>query len=941
MKYGFIFLLLLVQQTHAQFQQKVNYTIDVQLNDVQHSLDGTVKIEYINNSPDSLQFLYVHLWMNAFKSDRTAFSEQQLKNRNTQFYFSEPADRGYINQLNFKVNGLGAKMEDDETYIDFIKLVLPQPLPPGAIANLSTPFHVKLPKNWSRGGHINQTYCITQWFPKIAMYDAKGWHPMPYLDQGEYYDNFGKYDVRITVPENYVVAATGQLQNDSERQWLLQKANQPMQQKAKDKIARPAKTPSATNTKTLRYVQDNVHDFAWFADKNFLVRYDTLNLNNKKIDVWSFFVPSQAPVWKNSITYMKRTIVDYSSWLGDYGYDVVSAVATGKAPHNSAMEYPTIAQFDESNDEQSVDLIIAHELGHNWFQGMLANNERANPWLDEGLNTFYEFRYKEKYYGKTSPSQKEGIEKAPKDLGKFGLSYQYAEQKDQPIASHSADFTSMNYGLIAYLKTSQWMQLLQEKLGAELFEKSMQAYFKDFQYKHPTLEDFKKSIEQTSGQNLDAVFAQLTTKGALSNQPPVAKKQTKITGFFNFHETDKYNYISLAPAIGFNAYDGFMIGALAHNYQLPTNKWQFVLAPMLGTKSGALSGLGRLGYNWRPKKWFEKAELALSAASFSYNQGIDSLRQDLFAGFTKFVPEINLYFKNNDPHSTITKWINWKTFIITEKRFDYQTKVTNPDSGLNYVSKTLSETRYLNQLSFGIQNNRVLYPYDAVLQLQQAEQFLRIQFTGNYFLNYNQQGQGVQARFFAGKFFYLTTKNLLSQANLSRYHFGMSNSPSSGDDYTYSNPIVERRQNDNVWSRQIFVRDGGFKFRNDFFGGDGQGRSDDWLVAANFVADVPDKWNPLSVLPFKIPIKVFVDIGTQSGAWEKGTAQPRFLYDAGLQLQFLKVLKINYVLFNSAEFDYPSSLNGPEWWQRNLTFSIDLPLRQSGLLNAVQMFGGN
>ena len=170
-----------------------------------------------------MKFIWFHLWPNAYKNDKTAFSDQLLENGSTKFYFSDKDQKGYINKLDFKVNNLTAKVEDHPQHIDIVKIILPTPLPSGQKINITTPFHVKLPYNFSRGGHDGQSYQATQWYPKPAVYDKKGWHPMPYLDQGEFYSEFGSFDVSITVPKNYVVAATGDLQNAEEKEWLKDK----------------------------------------------------------------------------------------------------------------------------------------------------------------------------------------------------------------------------------------------------------------------------------------------------------------------------------------------------------------------------------------------------------------------------------------------------------------------------------------------------------------------------------------------------------------------------------------------------------------------------------------------------------------------------------------------------------------------------------------------
>ncbi|HPG11570.1 MAG TPA: M1 family peptidase, partial [Chitinophagaceae bacterium] len=255
------FLNLYSQENY--WQQNVDYTIDVSLNDKEHSLTGFETITYTNNSPDTLKFIWFHLWPNAYKNDKTAFSDQLLENGSTRFYFSSKEEKGYINRLDFKVNNITASTEDHPEHIDIIKLILPSPLPPGQKAVITTPFHVKLPFNFSRGGHDGQSYQVTQWFPKPAVYDKNGWHPMPYLDQGEFYSEFGDFTVNITVPENYAVAATGELQNTDEKNWLASRANftwESETQKQKNTYGQVKKVTtqfpvSASSRKTLQYIQ--------------------------------------------------------------------------------------------------------------------------------------------------------------------------------------------------------------------------------------------------------------------------------------------------------------------------------------------------------------------------------------------------------------------------------------------------------------------------------------------------------------------------------------------------------------------------------------------------------------------------------------------------------------------------------------------------------------
>src|SRR3954470_6948148 len=225
-----------LQAQQNYWQQRVDYKINVSLDDKTKSLIGEETIHYTNNSPDTLYYITFHLWSNAYKNDKTAYSEQTVLQGNTAFYFSGEEQRGYINQLFFKVNDTAANTIVDSLNIDIIRLILPQPLAPKQTIVITTPFHEKLPYNFSRSGYEGETFQVAQWYPKPAVYDSKGWHPMPYLDQGEFYSEFGDFDVTITIPQNYTIAASGNLQNEDELERLKTSGKQNPEQQSNYKL---------------------------------------------------------------------------------------------------------------------------------------------------------------------------------------------------------------------------------------------------------------------------------------------------------------------------------------------------------------------------------------------------------------------------------------------------------------------------------------------------------------------------------------------------------------------------------------------------------------------------------------------------------------------------------------------------------------------------------
>jgi hypothetical protein len=262
------------------WQQQVGYHIDVRLDDANHALDGSIRLQYTNHSPDTLFYLWINCSPNAFKNDRTAFSEQRLENGHTDFYFSTPQQRGYINRLDFRVDGEEAKMEDHPQYIDIIKLILPKPLPPEGSITLATPFHVQLPFNFSGNGWSADGYEVTQWFPKPAVYDGKGWHPLPYLGQDEVHGEYGSFEVSITLPKSFTIAAntpyTPYTPTPPSRKTtgFFNHGQQPV----KKRPAPPPPAPADTTTKTLLYNQQYSRDFTWSASRPFHTLHDTSHL---------------------------------------------------------------------------------------------------------------------------------------------------------------------------------------------------------------------------------------------------------------------------------------------------------------------------------------------------------------------------------------------------------------------------------------------------------------------------------------------------------------------------------------------------------------------------------------------------------------------------------------------------------------------------------------
>ncbi|MCS6916952.1 MAG: M1 family metallopeptidase [Chitinophagales bacterium] len=543
--FGSVKLLLLASALHvagqsrAYFQQRTDYNIQVRLDDQKHVLHGDISITYHNQSPDTLHEIFFHLYPNAYIDRSTAYARQQLRNGNTDFWFSDDADRGYIDSLDFEVGGVPASLSYDSQNPDIVRLLLPYPLFPGKAAVIHTPFRVKIPQLFSRLGHVGQQYAITQWYPKPAVYDRDGWHPYPYLDQGEFYSEFGNYSVRISLPANYVVGATGKLQNKREQQWLDSLSRQPLPEVTSPK-ENGAFPPSDGRYKTLHYVAEQVHDFAWFADKRYAVRRSSVTLprSGRTVETWALFLPESRNPWEKAATYVDSALWYYSQWIGDYPYPQATVVQGNLLEGAGGMEYPMITVVSTSGSARSLDRIIAHEVGHNWFYGILAFDERLHPWMDEGINSYYENRYMEARYGPMRLEQDFPPALAQLlDLRYPGSYVNYlvyhlvaSRRADQPASLPADDYTSFNYFAIVYTKVALGFAYLETYLGREALDQLFAGFYERWAFRHPGPEDLKEHFRRHSGKELDWFFDQYLGTTALLDYKLLNEDSSVVIG---------------------------------------------------------------------------------------------------------------------------------------------------------------------------------------------------------------------------------------------------------------------------------------------------------------------------------------------------------------------------------------------------------------------------
>ena len=961
--------LLISLQSNAQkyWQQQADMKIDVKLNDTTHMLEAFETITYTNNSPDTLHFIYLHLWPNAYKHDHTPFAKQQDQNHSTAFYYSKTEDRGYIDGLLFNVNGQNVDFYNTDDVPDIARIDLNSPLMPGGKLTITTPFKVKIPKVFSRLGHTGQAYFITQWFPKPAVYDRKGWHPISLLDQGEFYSEFGTYDVSITLPRNYVVMATGNCMDKSEDAWLDSLSTLPL---PADTTYESGYPKSDATTKTIHYHEDNVHDFAWFADKRYIVRKDGIASpgSGNYVTTWIAFLPSHQKQWVKGNNYLKETVTSYGSNVGPYPYKTIKAVE-GDMHAGGGMEYPTVTIIDRSAYSQ-LHTVIVHEGGHNWFYGMLGTMERDHAWMDEGINSFYE----QKTVNASKLDSPKKTEKLTDKLT-YALLYQHmATHEDQAIEQTSANFTNTNYGLDVYYKTAAGLRWLEQYMGENDFKYGMQDYYNTWHFKHPYSEDLQACLQKHTRKNIDWFFTDmLTTDKKIDYSINKVKKRddgTYITvrsknNMNGPAVVDVYNGDSIVIKLVSEPFRKETTLTLAANTQwtklkidnaIPdaksannTNGRGLGIRLLVGTNRSSVEKLfvlPVLGYNLYdgvqagvlfhnltiPENRFRFAIMPMYAfnskaltgsASVGYMWYPENVFKEVLLqtdakmyhfdytygpiqGYKKIAPSLNIVFNEHNLQSPVRRTLTLKVYSITEDGINVEVLPQN-----QYRYSLDPATKNYGLLHYAHQNNRTYNPFSYSMEGQIGADFAKVNLTGSARIDYNKPGMGLDVRAFVGKFFAINSDASVA----SRYY--LNTSYTGGSDYLYDGTYVGRNDVYGHAAQQISLQEGGFKVP---IHNGAAGASDNWLATLNLTSDQPVR---------KLPARLFFDAGLIPNPTPSvnNPNETKFMFDGGIEVYVLKNAACIYIpiVMSSDLHNYLSTTYGNKnVFQRSISFYVRL-----------------
>jgi hypothetical protein len=458
-----------------------SYDIQVTLDTEARTLTGHEKVTYVNATDTPIPDLVLHLYLNAFRDVTSSVFMQE----------AGPSHRGYSLDQQFpgKITVTGIRLTDGTSLeLDPIedgtlaRAALPEEVPPGASIQLEIDFQANLPRVFARTGFYEDFYMVGQWFPKLGVWQDSGWNAHPFHANSEFFADFGTYDVAITLPEAYVVGATG-----------LPVSSQ----------------SNGDGTRTERYHAEAVIDFAWTASPHF--RQATRVVDG--IEIIYMYMPEHEFTVTRALDAAEIAITGFGKWYGTYPYPRLTVVdVPEKAGGAGGMEYPMLVTAGledptgsgllKGEYDRMLEVVTIHEIGHEWWYAVVAFNEAEEPWLDEGLTDYSTARMMTKAYGPANILSLGGLKVDYLEARRM----EYLSMPAVPMFGKAWDFGMTDYGIAAYSKPAIALTTLEKVLGEEQMLELMSTFFQRYRFKHPTTRDFQATAREVTGQDLDWFF---------------------------------------------------------------------------------------------------------------------------------------------------------------------------------------------------------------------------------------------------------------------------------------------------------------------------------------------------------------------------------------------------------------------------------------------------
>ena len=477
------FSLIMFAQTD-RWQQRVKYSMNIDMNVLTNQFTGKQKLEYTNNSPDTLTRVFYHLYFNAFQPGSMMDTrsrrqgavngaggrpdwDQRVKDRIINL---KPDEIGYQKIISLKMSGRPQTFKMLETILE---VKLDKPILPKSKVVFDMEFEAQVPLQIRRSGRDNAAskvrYSMSQWYPKLCEYDYEGWHPTPYVGR-EFYGVWGDFDVSISIDKKYILGGTGYLQNPNQIGYGYEDKGAKVNRPAGDKL-------------TWRFIAPNVHDFMWAADPDYIHKSRKVN---DSVTIHLLYKPTNATAteWEKVLDNAVKAFPFIEKTFGVYPYKQFSFIHGG----DGGMEYPMATLCVGPG-------AWLHEWLHNWYYGMLGTNESLYPWMDEGFTTYAEDRVSA-FLDNTTAFPYDATYRSYVSLTKSG--------KEEPLTTH-ADHYNVNaaYGPAVYSKGGAFMEQLGYITGASVRDKILLEYYKQWRFKHPNAADFMRVAEKVSDMKLD------------------------------------------------------------------------------------------------------------------------------------------------------------------------------------------------------------------------------------------------------------------------------------------------------------------------------------------------------------------------------------------------------------------------------------------------------
>jgi len=477
---------------HAQsdrWQQRVEYMMDVKMNVKSNQYEGNQNIKYFNNSPDTLTHLFFHLYLNAFQPN----SAMDIRSRSIEDPDGRVSSRisqlkkdeiGYINVKNLTINNKKVASKTEGTILE-VKLA--EPILPHTETIIEMSYDAQIPLQIRRSGRDNAEgvrYSMAQWYPKLCEYDYQGWHSNPYIGR-EFYGVWGDYDVQITIDKDYVIGATGVLQNANQIGYDYQDSG--------------VEVPKSNEKNNVwHFIAKNVHDFVWAADPDY--QHDKIKTSNG-VTLHFFHKKSgnYNEEWKRAPAIMKDAFEFICSKYGEYPYTDYSFIQGG----DGGMEYPMATLITGNRPLRSIVGVSVHELIHSWYQGVLGTNESLYAWMDEGFTSYASDVVMNYLNGKNY------FPNVVQEANPFEDTYRgfinFAQSgKAENMMTHADHFMSNGaYSMSAYVYGEVFLNQLEYIVGKEVFDRALLRYYNEWKFKHPNANDFIRVFEKESDMELD------------------------------------------------------------------------------------------------------------------------------------------------------------------------------------------------------------------------------------------------------------------------------------------------------------------------------------------------------------------------------------------------------------------------------------------------------